>query len=80
LIRPGNKKKGYRKVNVILDSLIKIKSTVSDVSTCSEGSKFGADYLVYQGDPIKFHAKYIVICTGEQLGTVVITVTVIICV
>lgn len=28
----------------------------------SEGSKFGADFLVYQGDPMRFHAKYLVIC------------------
>jgi hypothetical protein len=24
---------------------------------------------VYQGDPIKFHAKYLVICIGEQAGS-----------
>eukprot|EP00088_Acartia_fossae_P001136 TRINITY_DN10426_c0_g1_i2.p1 TRINITY_DN10426_c0_g1~~TRINITY_DN10426_c0_g1_i2.p1 ORF type:complete len:392 (+),score=88.00 TRINITY_DN10426_c0_g1_i2:102-1277(+) len=29
-----------------------------------EGSKFGGDYLVYLGDPLKFHASYIVICQG----------------
>lgn len=28
----------------------------------TDGSKFGGDYLVYPGDPIQFHAKYIVIC------------------
>jgi len=28
----------------------------------SEGSKFGGDFLVYSGDPVKYHAKYIVIC------------------
>jgi tRNA-splicing endonuclease subunit Sen34 len=27
-----------------------------------EGSKFGGDYLVYLGDPLKFHASYIVVC------------------
>ena len=26
------------------------------------GDKFGADFLAYQGDPVSFHAKYVVIC------------------
>ena len=28
----------------------------------TDGSKFGGDFLVYCGDPVKYHAKYIVIC------------------
>lgn len=28
----------------------------------TEGSKFGGDFLVYCGDPVMYHAKYIVIC------------------
>jgi len=33
----------------------------------SEGSKFGGDFLAYCGDPVKYHAKYIVICVdGEE--------------
>jgi len=30
----------------------------------SEGSKFGGDFLVYAGDPLLYHAKYIVICVN----------------
>ena len=30
------------------------------------GSKFGGDFLVYLGDPVRFHAKYIVICQGKE--------------
>lgn len=35
------------------------------------GQKFGADYLVYPGDPIKFHSQYLVICLDrdEALAT-----------
>ena len=32
----------------------------------TDGSKFGADFLVYPGDPIQFHAKFIVICCEED--------------
>ena len=32
----------------------------------SEGSKFGGDFLVYCGDPVKYHAKYIVICVQSR--------------
>ena len=28
----------------------------------TDGSKFGGDFLAYPGDPIQFHAKYVVIC------------------
>lgn len=28
----------------------------------TEGTKFGGDFLAYPGDPIQFHAKYVVIC------------------
>eukprot|EP00092_Neocalanus_flemingeri_P028604 GFUD01031061.1.p1 GENE.GFUD01031061.1~~GFUD01031061.1.p1 ORF type:complete len:334 (+),score=109.71 GFUD01031061.1:51-1004(+) len=31
----------------------------------SEGSKFGGDFLVYSGDPVKYHAKFIVICLNS---------------
>jgi len=31
-----------------------------------EGSKFGGDFLVYLGDPVRYHAKYIVICQGRN--------------
>jgi len=33
-----------------------------------EGSKFGGDFLVYLGDPVRYHAKYIVICQGRNAG------------
>jgi len=38
----------------------------------SEGSKFGGDFLVYCGDPVKYHAKYIVIClkSSEEMRLV----------
>lgn len=32
----------------------------------TNGSKFGGDYLVYPGDPIQFHAKYIVVCCDNH--------------
>ena len=32
----------------------------------SEGSKFGGDFLVYCGDPAKYHAKCIVICLESR--------------
>jgi len=32
----------------------------------SEGSKFGGDFLAYCGDPVKYHAKYIVICVENK--------------
>ena len=32
----------------------------------SEGSKFGGDFLVYCGDPVKYHAKYIVVCVSGR--------------
>uniref|UniRef100_A0A1B6M6M6 tRNA-splicing endonuclease subunit Sen34 n=1 Tax=Graphocephala atropunctata TaxID=36148 RepID=A0A1B6M6M6_9HEMI len=28
----------------------------------TEGHKFGVDYLVYPGDPVKFHAQFLVVC------------------
>ena len=31
----------------------------------SEGSKFGGDFLLYVGDPVSYHAKYIVICLTD---------------
>ncbi|XP_023331935.1 tRNA-splicing endonuclease subunit Sen34 isoform X2 [Eurytemora carolleeae] len=31
-----------------------------------EGSKFGGDFLVYLGDPVRFHAKYILICKEKN--------------
>ena len=31
----------------------------------TDGNKFGGDFLAYPGDPIMFHAKYIVICSDE---------------
>ncbi|PNF37704.1 tRNA-splicing endonuclease subunit Sen34 [Cryptotermes secundus] len=30
------------------------------------GQKFGADFLVYPGDPIKFHAQFLVVCTDSN--------------
>lgn len=33
----------------------------------SEGAKFGGDFLVYPGDPVMFHARYIVICLESEL-------------
>ena len=32
----------------------------------SEGSKFGGDFLLYSGDPVKYHAKFIVICLNSS--------------
>ena len=32
----------------------------------TDGSKFGGDFLVYCGDPVKYHAKYIVICLEDS--------------
>jgi len=32
----------------------------------TEGSKFGGDFLVYCGDPVKYHAKYVVICVESE--------------
>uniref|UniRef100_A0A1B6CWN3 tRNA-splicing endonuclease subunit Sen34 n=1 Tax=Clastoptera arizonana TaxID=38151 RepID=A0A1B6CWN3_9HEMI len=32
----------------------------------SSGSKFGGDFLVYPGDPIKFHAQFIVTCLEAE--------------
>ncbi|KAI5645410.1 tRNA-splicing endonuclease subunit Sen34 [Phthorimaea operculella] len=32
--------------------------------TC--GSKFGSDYLVYPGDPVRFHAMYMLRCISDQ--------------
>jgi len=34
----------------------------------TDGSKFGGDYLVYPGDPIQFHAKYVVICCEDPIS------------
>ncbi|XP_047534527.1 tRNA-splicing endonuclease subunit Sen34 [Vanessa atalanta] len=31
----------------------------------TSGSKFGADFLVYQGDPVKFHAMYMLKCVSN---------------
>ncbi|GIY35623.1 tRNA-splicing endonuclease subunit Sen34 [Caerostris extrusa] len=30
------------------------------------GSKFGGDFLAYQGDPLKYHALFIVVCMCEE--------------
>ncbi|CAB3251563.1 unnamed protein product [Arctia plantaginis] len=32
----------------------------------TSGSKFGCDYLVYPGDPVRFHATYMVRCVCDQ--------------
>ncbi|KAL1464577.1 hypothetical protein WDU94_004209 [Cyamophila willieti] len=32
----------------------------------TNGTKFGGDYLVYCGDPSKFHAQFIVICKDQK--------------
>ncbi|XP_035229014.1 tRNA-splicing endonuclease subunit Sen34-like [Stegodyphus dumicola] len=40
------------------------------------GSKFGGDFLAYEGDPLKYHALYIVICitnTTEFQATDIVT-------
>ena len=31
----------------------------------TDGAKFGGDFLAYPGDPIQFHAKYVVICCND---------------
>ena len=33
----------------------------------TDGTKFGGDFLVYPGDPIHFHAKYVVICQASSV-------------
>lgn len=30
------------------------------------GEKFGGDFLVYPGDPLKFHSHYIAVCVEEH--------------
>lgn len=35
----------------------------------TSGSKFGCDYLVYPGDPVRFHATYMIRCIYNQVGT-----------
>ncbi|CAH1638715.1 unnamed protein product [Spodoptera littoralis] len=35
----------------------------------TSGSKFGCDFLVYPGDPVKFHATYMVQCVYNQEAT-----------
>lgn len=30
------------------------------------GTKFGGDYLVYPGDPVKFHAFFIILCVKSD--------------
>lgn len=38
----------------------------------TSGHKFGGDYLVYPGDPVKFHAQFIVLCrdsASEMFGS-----------
>ncbi|KAG6459446.1 tRNA-splicing endonuclease subunit Sen34 isoform X2 [Manduca sexta] len=32
----------------------------------TDGSKFGSDYLLYPGDPVKFHATYMVRCICDK--------------
>ncbi|XP_022203228.1 tRNA-splicing endonuclease subunit Sen34 [Nilaparvata lugens] len=34
----------------------------------TSGQKFGGDYLVYPGDPVKFHSQFIVVCRGMKSG------------
>ena len=33
----------------------------------TDGTKFGGDFLAYPGDPIQFHAKYVVICQASSI-------------
>ena len=42
------------------------KDLWSDSYYVYEGSKFVGDFLVYCGDPVKYHAKYIVICLESR--------------
>jgi len=35
----------------------------------TDGGKFGGDYLVYPGDPMQFHAKYVVICFEDPISS-----------
>ncbi len=32
----------------------------------TDGSKFGADFLAYPGDPVRYHAQSIVVCLKER--------------
>ncbi|XP_053606919.1 tRNA-splicing endonuclease subunit Sen34 isoform X2 [Plodia interpunctella] len=32
----------------------------------TDGAKFGSDYLVYPGDPVRFHAMYMVRCISDR--------------
>ncbi|XP_075978832.1 tRNA splicing endonuclease subunit 34 [Anticarsia gemmatalis] len=36
----------------------------------TSGSKFGCDYLLYPGDPVRFHATYMVRCIYNQAATI----------
>lgn len=36
----------------------------------TNGSKFGCDYLLYPGDPVRFHATYMVRCIYDQTATI----------
>lgn len=33
----------------------------------TSGGKFGADYLAYLGDPLRFHAQFIVKCMDKTI-------------
>ncbi len=35
----------------------------------TSGAKFGGDYLVYPGDPNRFHSKFILVCTDDDNKT-----------
>ena len=32
----------------------------------TEGAKFGGDFLAYNGDPVAFHAQFVVICSNKD--------------
>nr|XP_021181616.2 tRNA-splicing endonuclease subunit Sen34 [Helicoverpa armigera] len=36
----------------------------------TNGSKFGCDYLLYPGDPVRFHATYMVRCIYDHTATI----------
>lgn len=33
----------------------------------TDGAKFGSDFIAYPGDPVSFHAQYVIVCVdGEE--------------
>lgn len=56
-----------------MTSILQRTVTVCQVMQCTcryyitDGAKFGADYLLYPGDPLLFHAQFTVRCLGHHI-------------